>query len=524
MKSFTLADRKTQLVLASIASVLIVILALVALPGSNNKKTGLTTANGSDNASSLSSGAGPLSGASSSSSAGGSVSTSSGSISTAGVGTGLPPGTNIAKLPPLTATTIKIGMTYIDDPGTANAAAGFGAVGQIDQKRGWDAMVKMINQNPPLGRKVIPVYYHQTTNEVQSKGSQQIEQEACSYFTKDNPVYMVWDGFLIGGADTFHSCATQHHIPELGGSVAETSKTFQQFPYLVDPDGYAFDRMAANEVDQLYAQHFFSGFKNNVPPYTPQKPVDGKPKIGLIRYDTPGHNAAAAVMKAHLAQHGLSLCSGCEFLINYSPTDESKQLDDATEVNTAIANAKAKGVTHMMFLGTTAGVRITLFYVDGAEKQQYRPRLGFNPQDAPTAVRDFQATTQDSYNQYVDSVFVADSPAEFDQHTDAWNTCKKLLEQAGETFTGSQASNKEGQMSVVCDPAWYYQATMKELTGSLTPASWMTAVGNMKGAPSAQVYLAQTRADRHDASGAVRDGDWYDSCKCFKPVTPIVPV
>src|SRR5581483_8538695 len=67
---------------------------------------------------------------------------SSGTVSGQGGGStgGIPGGTS--QIPPLTRTSIKIGMTYLSDPGAANAAAGFGGIGQVDQRRGFDMIVK----------------------------------------------------------------------------------------------------------------------------------------------------------------------------------------------------------------------------------------------------------------------------------------------------------------------------------------------------------------------------------------------
>lgn len=52
-----------------------------------------------------------------------------------------------ADLPPITETTVKVGITYTEDPGGANAAAGF-TVGQVDQRRGWEALIAQINKAP----------------------------------------------------------------------------------------------------------------------------------------------------------------------------------------------------------------------------------------------------------------------------------------------------------------------------------------------------------------------------------------
>ncbi len=525
VKGFNIRDRKTQLALASAASALIVIVALVALPGGGKKTGSRVSANGNDTTSSLtdttsgeeakssgaSSGSGPLGGSTGAIRSSGSVGSSN-----------LPSEAEIRKLAPITATTIKIGMTYNDDPGTANAAAGFGGIGQVDQKRGWDMVVKLLNKNPPMGRKVIPVYYHQTTAQIESKGSEQLEAEACSLFTKDNKVFMVFDGALIGGGTTFHACATKAGIPEIGGAVAPTRATYKKYPYLVSPTDTAFDRMAEYEVDKLFEGDFFSHFKTVPTGYLPLKPADGKPKVGLIRYDTPGHKAAGKTMKERLADRGVALCEGCEWEVTYSSTNVQEQLDDSTEVNAAIQGAKAKGVTHMLFLGSTAGVRITLFFIQGAEQQKYRPRLGFNPEDAPTAVRDL--LKDQSYGELEDSMYITDNPGDFDSRTPAFKECKKMWEDAGEEFSGNSAANKEDQAPGWCNAAWYYTAAMNTAGSSLSLPTWMHGVENVPPVKSASVYLIRTKVGRHDGSGAIRRGLWADSCKCYKPVSPIVPV
>ena len=102
-------------------------------------------------------------------------------------------------------------------------------------------------------------------------------------------------------------------------------------------------------------------------------------------------------MKKALAAHGLALCSGCEFEVGYSATNVPQQLDDATEINAAIQNCKSRPggpCTHMLFLGSAAQ-RIPIFFMDGAERQAYRPLLGFSPIDEWTFIRNFLGPTTD---------------------------------------------------------------------------------------------------------------------------------
>jgi hypothetical protein len=513
-----LADRSTAIAAASIVIVLALIGFAVQSGSDDTAVAGQTTSETTDGTLS------DLPGASDSTTTGGTP--APGGRSTGAVSAPGAIGVTPSEIPPkdvaLTDKAMKVGIAYLTDPGTANAAAGFTGIGQVDQKRAWEAVLKEINKNPPYGRKVVPVYYTFSTDDATSKGEERISQEACAKWTQDNKVFMAF----AGGSETLNACLNKAKVMQLGGGGGSSwSKTYTDYPYLVDPNGAALDRMAEFEVDQLYKQNFFSEFKENSPPYTPQKPLDGKPRIGLIRYDQPSYKAAAVTMKKRLAAHGLSLCDGCEFEIAYSSDNIPEQLDDATEVNAAIQNCKSRPdgpCTHMLFLGSTAGVRITLFFLDGAEKQAYRPRLGFNPLDAPTAAYDFLGPSADP--QMVDSLIVADNPGEFNVRTDAFKRCKKMFEDAGETFSGDEAANKEDQIPGYCDTAWYFSAAMLKAGANLSISSWLNAVNTVDPVPSASVYLMQTRAGRHDGSSAIRVGAWDEDCSCYKPKTGIIPV
>lgn len=509
-----MGDEKTQLTLASITAAIVIVIALVAMPGGDNtgstsqgapttsSKTDSTRSAGTDDPSPTDGGA--LAGRSS----------STVSLPDADVRTGRPSD------PPITASEIKVGVTYTEDPGQANAAAGF-AIAQIDQRRGWEALISQINRDPAFGRKVVPVWYSQTEEEFASKGDERVAQEACARFTQDNKVFMVWVG-TIGLDDALFACLTKAEIPSIVfGTGASYSKTFEKFPYLVEPVSAGMDRMAAFYVDQLDEARFFSVFKNNQAPYTPQKPADGKPRIGLIRYDEPSFKAGAVALKKRLAARGLALCNGCEFEIAFSPDSVPEQLDDATEINAAIQSCKSRNCTHMLFLGHAAQ-RLPTFFIDGAERQQYRPRIGFGPLDSPAFVRDFLGPS--SYPQFRESLLVTWDPNEVGERTDGFKRCKKVFEDAGETFEGDEAAEKETMMLAYCDTAWYYTAAATAAGRNINVDSWMNGVHTMTAAPSAGAYVMQTKRGRHDGIGAIRIGQWADGCNCFKPATGVIPV
>jgi hypothetical protein len=436
-------------------------------------------------------------------------------------------GTTVGKDVAITDTEVAVGMSYTADAGKTNCAAGFCTIGQVDQKRALDLMIAEVNKVKPGGRKVVPVIYKTTEDEIISKG-EQLEQEVCQFYTKDNKVFMTWNTNL--GTKVLHDCLTKAKVAEIGGASG-TSKTFQQYPYFVDPAGVAMDRMAAFYVDQLHARGFFSAFKQNTPGYSPG-PTDKTLNIGLIRYDQQEWDDAAAVVKQRLGAHGLALCNGCEFQIAYSASDPGAMLDDAGEVNAAINNCKNRQggpCTHMLFLGTQVGGRIALFYVDAAEKQAYRARLGLNHNDLPDAVVDFYkgSGVPDSANpafpQYREGILVSTDPARLWMDAPEFPKCMKLFEAAGENFA-DKGANKMDQIPTYCDTAWYHIAAMNKVGKALSLQSWMAAVESISPVPSASTFLMQTKPGRHDGASAVRIGTWDDAGARFVPVTGDIPV
>lgn len=517
----SLREERTQLTIASIAAVAVIVAAVVSLPGSDEASE--TTSAAENPAATGDDTRAPGSAIDTAVAGADDVSARIAETSNSGSGASAPAeaAAPTRGLAPITDKDIKVGMAYVEDPGTANAAAGFGGIGQVDQKRAWDLVVREINKKAPFGRRIVPVFYSYTTDEAQSKGAERLYQEMCAKWTQDDRVFMAFTG--AASDDTLPSCLTKARVPQVGGGTGFSyAETFKKFPYLVEHNSAAMDRMASFQIDQLVKERFFKEFKENAPPYTPQRPPDGKPRIGLIRYDTPSHVAGAASMKRRLAAHKLALCDGCEFSIAYSSDNVQEQLDDATEVNAAIQSCKAKNCTHMLFLGSTAGVRITLFFVDGAEKQSYRPRLGLNTMDAPAAVRDFLGAA--SYPQFRDSILVTSRPGDFDEERPAFKRCKKLFEDAGETFSGDEAANKEAQIPVYCDTAWYVSAALQKAGRSLDVSSWMDAVESIAEVEAASTFRMRTTPIRHDGASAVRRARWSDDCACFEPTTGEVPV
>jgi hypothetical protein len=417
---------------------------------------------------------------------------------------------------------VKVGMVYIEDPGTANAAAGFVGIGQVNQRRAYDTMIADLNKTGVAGRKVVPVYKTYTTEEAQAKGPDVLNQELCAYFGKEKPVFAVF----IGGEDNLRQCMTKGKIPQISsGSGLSYSKTFQDYPYLVESSTPALDRMAGFYVDNLAKRNFFKEFKADVgsPPHPTNQPV-----IALLRYDEVEYREGANAVKRELASHGLSIGQGYEFAIVRGETTEDA-LGESNQIKVAVDACKDK-CTHLLILDSLAGVRLTIFWIQQAENQIYRPRLGITSLSAPALVANLlgqPAKNQFRFGQLVGWFPFADVELETEEH----QRCKKIFQDAGETFfpndPGDPTKNKEAQIDSYCDEFWYFRAAGNKGGFSQGAESWLSGVNNVGRVPLAGTFIAETRANRHDGVGGIRIGEWKkpEPCNaCFEFVTPVIPV
>src|SRR5439155_27359858 len=139
-------------------------------------------------------GGGSLGGASSTGgSVGGGTTTGSGGT-TAGGGTtssgtttgggGAPPG--------VTATSVNIGLAYVTNSGSANAALGAGSQDQGDARRSYKVMLKIVNAQGGLdGHRIIPIWHHYDNSSTETVD--QARQEACADYFQDHKVFSIDD-------------------------------------------------------------------------------------------------------------------------------------------------------------------------------------------------------------------------------------------------------------------------------------------------------------------------------------------
>jgi hypothetical protein len=415
-----------------------------------------------------------------------------------------------ASAPGVTATEVKLGLVYDKSAGSANAALGFAGVGQIDQRRAYDAVIAYINKSGGIGgRKLVPVYHVLDSAGPDATAPPEVtQQKICTTFT-ENRVF----GSLYNGTETMTRCLNENRIVRVsGGAVDEQLLAESPLLVILSVD---LSRAARFSVDRFHARGFYAQPKpGTVPPL----------KFGLVRYDEPAFERAGAVLKRQLQAKGIAT-------VEEAAVQRTQTVDQASDEIAGARNAalqfKSAGITHVQFLGTS-NATLPLFFMQAAEKQLYRPRYGLISNDGGQALATLLGG--DAQNQLAGSLQVGWFPI-FDLHrseysgdktSQAFRTCIEILSAAGEGFTeGDPTRNKEAIAALFCDNLFYFAKAATAAGPNLTPDSFMEGVRSIDGMDSAQTYHLST-SQRRDAFGGVKDAQWVDDCSCFRLVDPTV--
>lgn len=543
---FSLRDRPTQIALVSIVVVLALIVAVVAWPSGEEEELagsrgGETVDDVSGDPLEVPEGEAPVdggdvgddrSGPSDSSSSGG----SSGSVGSEGSaggasgpeaagepGGGAPPtaaecapGTGAENAPGASDSEIKVGIVYDPDAGALNTAFGFAGVGQIDQKRAWDELVKHLNDTGGVcGRRVTPVFNEQS--QLEGESQEQQAQQNCTAFTEDDRVFGVWES----GNNTLRECLTEARVVQnAGGTGLSDAQTYDRFPYLVETGMPGQTRLARFGVDELEAEGYYAENRPN------QAALPRK--IGVVAYNDPVFKRAVDALETSLSSEGLALEE--KALIRRAQS-EAEIADEVAQIRQAVLQFKAAGVTHVQFFGTTNAF-LQLTFWQQADDQEYYPRYGLTSIDAAQALAPVLDSAQGegtAAKTFVDAVGVGwnplfDVPREDysgDKESEALQRCKEILDH--ETYD-DPSRNKEALAAIACDAAFYFRAAVEAGGPSVTPESWLRGVANVGQTPSALTFDMVTTADRHDGMGAIRVLRFFEDCTCFHYTSPLKKV
>ena len=270
---------------------------------------------------------------------------------------------------PASKAPIKVGITFVKD-----AAAGFQAIGIQgatlgDMQRYAQAYVDEANAHGGLGgRKIVPVFFGYDVNPGSASYDEQ-DAQACARFTQDNHVEVAVVNFA---GLPLNECLHKRGIPQLEdgptGGVSEAQ--LKKFPDLVVLGGFNLDRRARQQVPALVREGYFMAWDS-----VNGKTGTGQPvKVGVITYDYPGFREAVRdQMVPALAKAGYAAAKVVYVPAHDNYGDLSKM---QPQLNNAVVDFRAAGVTHVIIYDDN-GVA-SLFFMQAAENQKYRPRYGIN--------------------------------------------------------------------------------------------------------------------------------------------------
>jgi hypothetical protein len=512
-----------QMLIAGLAALAILVTAVIAIPRTNSTIASNQAASPAENGGASDTGGGlgsvPKAGGGAASApgsvgsgrtTGGATGGSSSSGGRIGNSPAAPVGVNARGV---TKTEILVGASYDKSAGGLNAAYGFAGIGQIDQKAAYEHIRDYINNHGGIGgRKMRIVWY--VGDQLDGKSAETRAQEACTTWTQQTHVFAAFSG----GYEPLDACLSKAGVVEVatGGDLSDAS-TYKKFPYLVELDGPALDRMARLYVSQLMLTDFYKKGRADA---IGQK---GPFKLGLVTYDYPVFRRATELFRNELAKHGIKLTD-----VAYAklPEQESELANEVADVRSAVLKFKTDGVTHVNFLSTGNGFEQLTFWQQ-ADDQNYYPRYGITSRDPASALVPTFDQAQSTHKSgsasartFVQTVGVGWFPL-FDvphadysgsKETPALRQCKQIL--SYESFD-DPSRNKEAIASIICDPMFYLKGVIEKGGSVVNQRTYLSGVANIGSISSAGTFDMATRADRHDGMNAIKAYAWFTNCSCF---------
>jgi hypothetical protein len=411
-----------------------------------------------------------------------------------------PPTTaSAAPLSGITPTTMKIGMWWVDSQGSCgkvHVTSGAAACGVGDEAE-FKNITAYVNAHGGIaGRQVIPVIFH---TELSGITFAQGVQQACTYFTQDNPVSIVISQDSIPGESV--NCLTQHHIITVSADTYpyDNADYTADYPYLYGPDHPRPERWVKAYVDGLNTAGFFSG----------------NAKVGLVRYNYPEYTQVTnSVLIPELQSEGHSLAQDA-VITAPSSVDAFGTLQ--TQLQTTILKFKSEGINRVMFL-TDVGT-VDLFWYSIAKAQNFFPRYGLSSNQQMSVFVDMAPSpTLDGAVGVGWNPFYDVKPAQDPGGSQAAATCKQVMNNPTDVPAGRDAK---------CDSLLFLQAAFDKAnsSGSLSVQSFQQAVAGLGTSfQPAEVFSTQFGPGLYDGPSSYRIYEYSTSCNCFQYTGPSYPM
>lgn len=394
----------------------------------------------------------------------------------------------------ITKDTIFLGAGYSNDTAAGNAALGAAGAAPGDDRDYYNAVIAEVNaRGGVLGRKLKGVY-----GELRASSTQSVDQQyqaLCDFWFKDNKVFSV-----NANNEVVYECSAKAGAVVLGGGG--TAPVYARNPHLVAPTSIRIERLSAVTVEAMVK------LKWHVPDAT--WPTG---KIGVITWDSDDYKYAYKQgLEKALVRNGLQADQVVYVQVSQSANGLS---DSSAAINNAVLSFQARGIDHVFIqdgpAGLFKGAGLTLLFLQSAENQGYRPRYGFNANNAPgnsalpaRQQRGMLAITNSNFQPSSDEG-IAPNPAR--------ERCHAVMKKA-RVDVSSDAT--QVQAAQACDYVWFMEQTLRR-AGAPTRSAFLQAVDRTGTSFAASfVYGTRLHSGRRDGAELFRTSRFDDGCSCMR--------
>ena len=404
-------------------------------------------------------------------------------------------------VPGVTATTVKVGLEYIDAAalGTFANSAGAKGVGGENALDVGRVLADYLNRHGGVagGRKLVLVPYDRSP----SDSNQTAAQAECAKWTEDDRVF-------VANASLYQDsplvpCLASHGVISVAAGQPEAGsyRDFARFNGLY----YGPATMDTVSAAKAYIHELLRvGFLGKTH------------KIGLIWF---GFNdlqlARTEGIIPALRAAGMSITS--DFRADYSgnPADLGALAADMQNAELQFRAAGVDRVISLDYQGT-----LEFFFQQQAQNQGYHPLYGINSLSDTAFLQNNSPAAQ-----LVGSVGIGWLPGEdvLDAHqpdTPAELHCEKILKDAGQTIS---AQTDRLVFYETCTYFFFLDQVLNHVD-TLTPAALRLAAGTLQDWPTAAGFADQYAADKLWGANTGRSLAYQTSCSCFAYTGPGRPL
>jgi hypothetical protein len=408
--------------------------------------------------------------------------------------------------PGITATTITVGIHYIDGAAGSSYASALGVKGatQGDVPAQAKALQSYVNSHGGLaaGRKL--QFVMRAIDYSQSLPAN--SQAACADFTQDHKVYAAFSA-LEGNYpdDTLVPCLARRGVLTLSGALVPGSNKamFKRYAsYYYAPGQFESVAAAKTYIDGLHTAKYF----------------DAGARIGVLYWDLPSFKEALNEgLTPALREYGLNVVNARAVAAPQATSDMSRTASD-------IANATLRFMTddidHVLFLDSGGG--LAQYFMLSAQNQRYAPRYGLSS-DSNLPLLEANANP----GQLKRSLAVGWQPT-LDvsgaklPHTPAARTCDGIMSAAG---IKPASGLDHWVMYRLCSGVFFLQKTLRSAS-AWSLDGFRSAVERL-GRPAetnAVGYAEHYGPGKSWGADAYRTLAFQDACACFAYTSGDLPV